>query len=196
MRRKELIERLLRTGRRLAQGLLRRRRRIVTDTFLYSLVISGAGCIVPTALDLQPSSPNYAPVILTERLTDPKFGPLGPLKQAEAIAITIAVDDPDDNQPTSQDDLHARLFFYFPNTKTFVSASSSDVTLTVSHSDVNDPYLALGHFPNETLCVGRSGTFYLYVVVGDRTFAPTAADPTAVENGGASDRKYWVLTCA
>jgi hypothetical protein len=189
MIRKELIDRLFSTGRRLARGLLRPRRRIVTDTLLYALVIYGIGCVIPTPLDPQQAPPDYAPVILT---ATPAFGPIS-VTQDQLIPLKITIDDPSDIFPGTQDVLHAGLFVLDQVSNKLVPLSpGSEFVITPASSDPANSQ----RDGNITVspCVLLSGqTFYLYVVVANRGFSTT--DPSTVVTGGQSSSNYWVVKC-
>jgi hypothetical protein len=186
---KMLIGRRFTGARALARWLLSRLPRIVSDTALYALVIYGVGCVIPTPLDQAQQPPNYGPVFVTTKV-NPPFGPIAHT-QSDPFEIDVVVDDPDDADPTTNDDLHARLFFL--GTGGALLWDGSDIPLRAPQvPDPTNPTWRYGTFPAAARCFGRTGVQYLYAIVSDRPFK---SDQPSTSNGGLTDTNHWELSC-
>jgi hypothetical protein len=168
----------------LACKLLRTLRGIVADSVLFGIVIYSIGCIVPTPLDQSQPPKNYPPVFQS---ATPPFGPLHQA-QTDVFNISLIVDDPDDQDSTSQDDIHVRLFF--KNGEQFITAYGDQKMVPSSTTDPT-PTLRYASFDAIAPCFGRTGVQYLYAIVSDRGF--DAMNPS--QPLGLSDSNHWELTC-
>lgn len=182
---------ILRLRKGLARRVLNHPLRLVSDTILYALVIYSVGCIVPTPLDPTPAPTNFAPVFVS---ATPNFGPLT-RTQTDLIEFDVSVDDPDINDPGSQDELHARLFFLdSSNMLQWLDGNDLSPTAQQVTGDMGDPRLRFFQFPAIPRCAGRSGqTIFVYVIVSDRKFSTT--NPSMPQAGGLTDTNHWELTC-
>ena len=189
MLRKRLIDAVISPARRLARGLLHAPARTVADTLVYAVVIYAVGCIIPTPLDQQPLQQNLPPVIRADKVMPP-FGPITH-QQDDLFDLSIFASDPDDTLPTSQDSLRFRLYFRLADGK--LSYDGNEEFVMTSAHDPTDPTLVTAT-TSQRFCQGRSGTYYLYVIVADRPFQ--MADDTQVVAGGGSDQNHWELTCS
>jgi hypothetical protein len=189
MMHKALKHRVLSGAKRLACGLLHAPARTLPDTLVYAVVIYAVGCIIPTPLDQQPLQENFPPVIRADKVMPP-FGPIVH-QQDDLFDVQIFASDPDDNLPTSQDSLRFRLYFRLADGK--LSYDGNEQFMMTSAHDPNDPTLVTAT-TSQRFCQGRTGTYYLYVIVADRPFSTT--EDTKVVDGGGSDQNYWVLTCS
>jgi hypothetical protein len=188
-----LIRRRIQVGNGLARGLLHKLPRIVSDTVLYTVVIYSVGCIIPTPLDRAPASTNNRPVFVTDQV-NPTFGFITH-PQFDAFPITIVVDDPDDQESTSQDDLFTRLFLQDLTTGNLGYTGEEIGLSPASVPDPMHPTLRYGSFNAVPRCQGRAGTTqYLYAIVSDRKFSTT--DPTKpASDAGLTDTNHWELSC-
>lgn len=174
----------------LARRLLYRLPTVVSDTVLFSVVIYSVGCVIPTPLDPAPAPTNYAPLFVTDKV-NPQFGPITHT-QSEAFDLNVVVDDPDVNDPSSMDEMHARLFFRsLGDTGTMVWDGSDISLLAPSVPNPMSPNLRFGSFPAAARCFNRTGVQYLYAVVSDRRFDSTVPTKT----NGQTDTNHWELTC-